>query len=201
MKERQIVKTRRVITGLMHNVIGTVLPSIIGLILLSVISKPKEVHIFIDKGDLFLYSAALLSSSLFLFNENENKEWILKKNMMVDYYISISLIWFIIFSSVMYGGIFLSGQIIPVLNTAINIDLNLVRWVSVLLICFSIYCSYRALSVQFESKEDLPDVDLKQESDNEIDDLMVKLKEEDAATTPESESGKDTTGPENPEGK
>lgn len=157
----------KVHTAFFHTVIGCILPFIIGAILLSLVFKFDKILLFLDKGDFCIYSAALFSTSIYLFSEN--REYIKAKldNMLINvqYYL-------LTVSAVIYGAIYLVETLNPALS-AISINYWIVRIFSITLFIFSLISVYRSFLIQ--KKNALSGVDVQSESKNDIDQILKEL--------------------------
>lgn len=151
----------------LHTVVGCVLPFLIASILLIMISKSDKILQFLDKGDFCIYSAALFSTSIYLFNENEQDI-----RSRFDKWLYSVLNYLLLFAAVIYGAIYL----IETLNSAssvISINFWIVRVFSIALFIFSLISVYRSLLIQ--KKAIFPEVNVESESKKDINQIMKEL--------------------------
>ena len=158
---------RKVNNAFFHTVLGCILPFLIGTLLLIMIFKFKEILQFLDKGDFCIYSAALFSTSIYLFNEN--REYI---KSIFDRWLNNVLIYLLLFSAVIYGAIYLIEALNPK-PSIISINFWIVRIFSITLFIFSLISLYRSLLIQ--KKASIPVVDVKLESKSNVDQIMKEL--------------------------
>ena len=114
----------------------------------------------IDKGNLCVFSVALLVNAIYLYKENKDSI-----ESDIDHIISEINMYALIIASIIYAGMVL------VENTMIlNINKYYIRYFSLVLFSFSIYSVYRAILIQF--KDLYPDVDIKEESNSDVNSIM-----------------------------
>jgi len=148
-------------------VLGTILSLIFGSIILFTFSESDKIISFVDRGDFCLYSAGLLSSSLFVLSENKNnmRGW----HNSILYPCAFLLI---IIAAALYCAIYIASDLLT-LKTNIKISNNFVHWTSFILILFSLIITYRALLIDFKFRP--PEVDPAKKEGKEIKSIMDQL--------------------------
>lgn len=149
---------------LFNTVFGTILPFLIGAIVLILFTKFKELTSFITDGTFCLFAAALLTSAIYLLNENNdyiNSKW----DRRIHKY--SQPIWIIV--AIVYGSIYAKGTL-PI-NETIN---EIFLWIiSLSCFAFSIWALYRALYI--EGLQNPPPVDAGNQRKGEIDDIKSQI--------------------------
>jgi len=139
---------RKASRTLFYTVFGTILPFIIGSIILILFTKFKDLTTFITDGTFCLFAAALLTSAMYLLNENNDsisKKW----DRRVQKY--SQPIWIIV--AIVYGLIFAKDKL-PIKE---EINQTFLWIISIVCFLFSIWALYRALYIdglQFPPKAD-----------------------------------------------
>lgn len=158
---------RKAFQAAFWNVLGTVLSLLFGSVILFTFSEPDKIISFVDRGDFCLYSAGLLSSSLFVLSEN-------KKNIR-NWYNSMlypSAFLLIIISAALYCAIFIASDLIH-LPINVNVSSTFVHLTSYLLILFSLIITYRALLIDFKYRP--PEIDPVKKEEEQVQNIMNQL--------------------------
>ena len=121
------------------SVLGTILPFILGSIILLTFSKAYTIINFVDRGDFCLYSAGLLSSSLFLLSDNKDHT---RNSLNIILYPASFLL--IIISAALYCSIFIRENLFTDQNS-INVSYCFVRVVSFILLGLSLIIVFKSL--------------------------------------------------------
>ncbi|AGA77678.1 hypothetical protein [Echinicola vietnamensis] len=161
--QRDLVKEKAHRT-LFYTVFGTILPFIIGAVILIAFTKFKELVTFITDGTFCLFAAGLLTSATFLMNENSDSirsKW----DKRIHKY--LQPVWIIV--AIVYGAVYAK------VNLPINEKINTVfLWiVSIVCFLFSIYALYRALYI--EGVQNPPKVDALKNRKTDIDNIMDEI--------------------------
>lgn len=160
--KRQYVES--VLKAFFHSIMGVILPFLIALLLLKLSNNFRNFFNLIDRGDFFIYSAALFSSSTYIFSENKPHI-----KSFIDKLLNNILIYFLIFASVMYGGIFLLHNIDYDLD---KLPLYFIRFLSLILFLTSLFSLFKALMIQ--SKNSL-NIDVEEESRKDIENIVDEI--------------------------
>ncbi|MFC0516512.1 hypothetical protein ACFFGT_20060 [Mucilaginibacter angelicae] len=148
-------------------ILGAVLPLILGSIILFACSQSSKWIGFVDRGDFCIYSAGLLSSSLFVLSDN--KEHIKKWHNSILYPSTFVLI---IIAATLYCAIYIVGELLKDQNSIV-ISVHFVRYMSFSLILLSIIITYRSLIIDFKARP--PKVDVVKKSGEEVQNIMNQL--------------------------
>ena len=151
-------KHEEAISATFWNLLGTFLPIIIGYLLTILFKSPNKLTKFIDGGDICLFSAALLTSSAYLFiTYSRNKT---RRITMQSFLFAICVL-MIFISAIIYGGIY-TNQLIYI--EGLNIEF--IRIISVIFILIAIIFFYYA-----QYLDNPPNVDAQKREQKNIDDL------------------------------
>jgi len=155
-------RLHRTLKVFFYNVLGVILPFLLSLIPMFILSKTEEISSFLDQGQFFLFSAGLLTSSILMFGENRD---FIKTDF--DKFLNFISFWLLIFCSAFYAIIYCLSLIKIPMYTAF------IRSSSIILFIIAIVSIYR--SVFIDSIKIKPKIDVKKESDNEINSIMETL--------------------------
>lgn len=156
-------------TGFLYSIFGVTLPFFLSLIGIIMISEYKHIISFIDDGQILLFAAGLLTSSYYIFRDDENQNSLKKSKLKRDRLVSHLTIIFLIFTSVMYAILYTIG----ISNSEFNINLWFIRFSSIIIFVFAVYAAYCSIYVDFLKV--YPIVDVKKESIEEIQNIMDQL--------------------------
>lgn len=154
-------------TAAFWNVLGAFLPLIFGSIILFTYSLSSEIIGFVDRGDFCLYSAGLLSGSLFLLSDN--KENIRNWHNSILYPMAFLLI---IIAAALYCAIYIGGDLLKE-KIKIEISSQFVRYTSFLLIILSLIITYRSLLIDFKFRP--PKIDAVKKTEENIQNIIDQL--------------------------
>jgi len=164
-KKKQYIT--KAITASFWTILGTVLPLILGSIILLAYSQSSKLIGFVDRGDFCIYSAGLLSSSLFILSDN--KENIKKWHNSILYPSTFVLI---LIAAALYCAIYIGGDLLKEQNNIV-ISTYFVRSISYFLILSSIIITYRSLIIDFKARP--PKIDVVKKSGEDVQDIMNQL--------------------------
>ncbi len=149
---------------LFYTVFGTILPLIIGAVILMLFTKFKELTTFITDGTFCLFAAALLTSAMYLLNENYDSirsKW----DKRIHKY--AQPIWIIV--AIVYGSIY-AKDTLPITEKINDVFLWII---SISCFAFSIWALYRALYI--EGIQNPPKVDAGKKRKDDIDNIISQI--------------------------
>jgi hypothetical protein len=149
---------------LFHTVFGTILPLVIGAIILVLFAQPKDLVSFINDGTICLFAAALLTSATYLFTENSESITSKKDKRIFKY---CQPIWIIV--AIVYGSLF-AKKIFSIDNQINTVFLWII---SISCFTFSVVALYRALYV--DGLRNPPVIDANKERTDEINEIESQL--------------------------
>lgn len=164
-KRKQYIK--KATTACFWSIVGTILPLILGSVILLTYSKSDKLIGFVDRGDFCLYSAGLLASALFILSDN--KENIRKWHNSILYPATFLLI---IISATLYCAIYIGGDLLKE-QIKIEISNSFVRATSWILIICSLIITYRALIIDFKFRP--PKVDAIRKYEENVENIKDQL--------------------------
>ncbi len=165
MENQKAIHLEKTLKGFSYNVLGVILPFILSLIPIIILKRYEAIFTFLDEGQFLLFGAGLFTSSIFLFGENRNS--IRKK---YDKILSNLSLWLLIICSAFYAIIYCLDLL---KNETHTLNLNFIRCASLVLFTISVISIYRSVFIDF--LKTYPEVDVKEESKKNIDNIMDKL--------------------------
>jgi hypothetical protein len=169
--ENKIIKEHNEKTwiGFFYSIFGVTLPFILSLIGILIIGKYDHIVSFIDDGQIFLFSAGLLTSAYYIFSDEENQKSLKKLPLRHVKLVNHLTIAFLIVTSVIYAILYSIGI------SHSNIDLNtwFIRISSVIIFAFATYASFSSIYIDFMKV--YPVIDVERESKKGVEDIMNKL--------------------------
>lgn len=156
-------------TGFFYSFFGVTLPFFLSIIGIFIFRKYDHIISFIDDGQFLIFSAGLLTSAYYIFNDEENKKSLKKTNLKFDRVVSHLTIGFLIVTSAMYAFLYT----IEISYTSFDLNVWFIRIASLMILGFAIYASYSSIYVDFLKV--YPDIDIEKESKKGVKDIMDKL--------------------------
>jgi hypothetical protein len=158
---------QKAIYAAFYTVLGTLLPLILGSIILLAYSSSAKIVGFIDRGDFCLYSAGLLSSSFFLLSDNHEKLRKWHNSILVPVCFVLIIIAAGLYCSIFIGTDLLKEQI------KLTMSNSFIRITSFILIAFSLIITYRSLIIDYKNRP--PKVDVLKKEDEQVQTIISQL--------------------------
>jgi len=147
----------------LYSLAGVLLPFLISFLAVTTISRYCSLLSFLDKGEVLLFAVALLVSSFYIFQDDQNKLSLKRKEYKIDQILS-HLIWImLILTSAVYGIVYILGVI------QYQIDIWFLRGFSLVSFILAAYISFRSINIDLLKV--YPDVDVAGITQDAIDDI------------------------------
>lgn len=167
--ERRKLRKEKTWTGFSYTVFGTTLPFFLSLLGILLISKSGEIISFLDDGQVLLFSVGLLTSSFYIFRDEDNLKTLRKSKHKLNILINHFILIFLLFCSVIYAILYT----INISESILEINILFVRWSSIIAFIFALRATY--ISINIDLYKIYPPIDVQKESQHEVKNIMDEL--------------------------